>query len=188
MTDMKSTKHLNITLTIFLSLFFQYSWGKSTKTTTTKSVIKNSKTHLEKYRKIKLKLPSNELLETYIATSNEEQTLGLSGIQNQDFLDNEAMLFYYKSDDDRMFWMPDTYFDLDIFFLDSKLNVLAVERDVPFHPGRNSIPKIAMTKQIFCRHVLEIKSKSPLAKKLKPSHQLTWTGPLSQWEIESSIR
>lgn len=185
---MKISKHISILTIVSLSLFCNISWAKTPEKSTTKSVIKSSKDHLQKYKAISLKLSSNEVLKTYIAATNEEQTLGLSGIQDKEFEVNEAMLFYYKNDDDRMFWMPDTYFDLDIFFLDSKFTVLAVERDVPFHPGRSHSPKIPITKQIFCRHVLEIKSKSSLAKKLKPGHRLTWQGPLSQWEIESSIR
>ncbi len=60
--------------------------------------------------------PSRNKLKTYLAISPEQQTRGLSRVQDKDFSDHEAMLFFYTEDSVKSFWMPDTYFDLDIFF------------------------------------------------------------------------
>ena len=62
--------------------------------------------------------------------------------------------------------MPDTWFDLDIFFLDENLTVIALERSLPKHPGRKIPPPIAHTSSHFSRHVLEVKSGTPLSKKI----------------------
>ena len=62
--------------------------------------------------------------------------------------------------------MPDTWFDLDIFFLNENLTVTALERALPHHPGRKMPPPIAQTSSHFCRHVLELKSGTALSKKI----------------------
>ncbi len=139
-------------------------------------------------RDAKMKLPTGEELRVRLAITQAEQTIGLSGTQSKDWADDQAMLFFYAEDGDRMFWMPDTYFDLEIYFLDKDMTVLSVERNVPCHPGRSVPPKIAQTKVHYSRHVLEIKSSSPLAKKIKPGDKLSWQSTPTPWEIESSIR
>jgi uncharacterized membrane protein (UPF0127 family) len=88
--------------------------------------------------------------------------------------------------------MPDTYFDLDIFFLDKDLKILEVQRNVPHYPGRQNPSKIPRTKKVLSAHVLEMKSDSPLAKELKPGQTLKWSAklPLKTYEqvMRASIR
>ena len=122
--------------------------------------------------KIIFELPSGKKALTYVAMSESQKSQGLSGVQDKDFSVNQAMIFYYKEDGVRHFWMPDTYFNLVIFFLDKDFKILNVERDVPHHPGLVEPPKIYRTKGYFTRYVLEMKSSSPLAKNLKPGHKL----------------
>jgi len=114
---------------------------------------------------------SGRLFTVYVAKSRSEQTQGLSGIQDNEFSDQEGMIFYYEKDQPHSFWMPDTYFDLDIFFLTQDLKILAVERSVPFHPGYESPPAIATTRNIYSRHVLELKS-SDISRSLKEGDSL----------------
>jgi uncharacterized membrane protein (UPF0127 family) len=123
---------------------------------------------LKKYSIIELQLPNGSKVMTYVAKSNKQQNQGLSGLRDKNFKDNHAMLFYYKKDGPRNFWMPDTYFNLDIFFLDKDFKVLSVERDIPFHPGTQEPPRIYRTKTHYARHVLEMKSSSALAKSIGP--------------------
>jgi len=125
----------------------------------------------------KLQLASKEQITVALALSAHEQTQGLSGVQAEDFKDNQGMLFVYARDRRRQFWMPDTYFDLDIFFLDKDLQVIDVDRDVPHYIGRDNPAQIPRAKAVFCRHVLEMKADSPLAQKIKIGDQLTWLGP-----------
>lgn len=129
---------------------------------------------LQDYEKRTLILPSGEKIQTFIAQGVKQQVQGLSGVQEKDFTNEMAMLFPGDEDMERKFWMPDTYFNLDIFFLDKDMKVVEIERDVPFHPGRSEPPPIARTKTVYCRHVLEMKSTSALAKKIRLSQILRW--------------
>jgi uncharacterized membrane protein (UPF0127 family) len=120
------------------------------------------------YSKGTLSLPTGEKMTVYIADSDEKQERGLSGIQPENFKNAEAMLFPSDKDRVRQFWMPETFMDLDIFFLTKDYYVLDIERDFPHFPQKGPRSQIPMTRAVFSRHVLEIKSSSPLAKKIKP--------------------
>ena len=121
-----------------------------------------------------LQLPSKEKIRTKIVFTDEDQSRGLSGIASSQFAPDQAMLFFYFHDNYRSFWMPDTYFDLDIFFVDKDLVIIDVQRNVPHHPGRNEPPSIARTRSVKCRHVLELRADSVFAKKLKIGDKLNW--------------
>jgi len=122
-----------------------------------------------------------------IAASEAQKVRGLSGLRKKDFSKNEGMLFYYKSDGLRQFWMPDTYFNLDIIFLDKSFKVVEIDRNVKAHPGRSENIPIARSKTVQCRHVLELRSDSPLAREVQVGHILKWKSSSSISEIESSI-
>jgi uncharacterized membrane protein (UPF0127 family) len=130
---------------------------------------------LKFHDKITLETPNGDKVSTYVAMSERLKTQGLSGVKSNEFTDSQAMIFYYKEDGPRNFWMPDTYFNLEIFYLDKNLKVLSVERNVPHHPGRVEPPKIPRVKSHFSRYVLEMKSSSSLAKKLRPGQTLKVT-------------
>lgn len=119
-------------------------------------------------------LPSGETLITYVAEGEKLQAQGLSGVLPEHFNDDEAMFFVYESEGMRRFWMPDTYFNLDIFFLDQSLRVIDIERNMPAHPGQQEPPKIARSRNIRAWHVLEVRSSSALARKIKIGQQLEW--------------
>jgi len=133
-----------------------------------------------------LKTNQGRELETFIALTDQEQAQGLSGVRPEQFYDDQAMIFPDKKDNYRSFWMPDTYFELDIYFLDEHLKVLAVERNVPFHPGKENLETVARTRQYMCRHVLEIKSASQIAKSIQTGDQLTWVSSPNLEQIISS--
>jgi len=126
-------------------------------------------------RKAELILPSGKKLKIDLALTNREKQQGVSGIQAKDYPDDRGLLFVYWNDEFRRFWMPDTHFDLDIFFLDKNLKIRDVERNVPHHPGWQNPSKIPKTRTIFCAHVLEIKSASLLAKEIEPGDTLRWS-------------
>lgn len=110
---------------------------------------------------------SNDKIKLRLALTPEAQTKGLSGMKPQDFSEDEGMLFVYDKSGPRRFWMPDTYFNLDIYFLDANYKILAAEKNVPFHPGRQEPPLIYQTKTYNAQYVLEMKSSSPISKILK---------------------
>ncbi|MCR9203814.1 MAG: DUF192 domain-containing protein [Halobacteriovoraceae bacterium] len=121
--------------------------------------------NFKEYKTVTLSTNTGRVITAYLARSDQEQTQGLSGIKPDQLADNEAMLFEYEKAGPRSFWMPNTYTNLDIFFLDTNYKVLYVERNVPAHPGmKEPIPR---TKTVFAHHVLELKASSPLSKEIK---------------------
>ena len=139
-------------------------------------------------RKAKIALPSGRLLDITLAITNAEQTQGLSGIQDKDYSPDQGMLFLYKESGPRRFWMPDTYFDLNIIFLDRDLKVVDIESNVPHHPGRSEPPAITRTRSVWAMHVLEVKADSAAAKEIKPGQSLKWLSSPSLQQIVSGIR
>jgi uncharacterized membrane protein (UPF0127 family) len=119
----------------------------------------------------------DEQFTTLLAISPSEQAQGLSGVASADWPQNYSMLFVGEQITPRSFWMPDTYFDLDIFFLDGDLTVIYVAREMPHHPSHQEPPAIARTPVIQAQHVLEIRSSDPLAKKINLGARLQWLGP-----------
>lgn len=116
---------------------------------------------------------NGSLIKAYVARSTKEQTQGLSGVKPEQLKENEAMLFVYPKTGPRSFWMPNTFIDLDIFFLDTEYTIIHVERKVPAHPGMKEPPKIARTPVVMARYVLELASSSPLSKSLQVGQKLS---------------
>ncbi len=139
-------------------------------------------------RKIELVTPSGETIETTLALSPEEQERGLSGTRPGDFDDDEGVLFFYLDEDERHFWMPDTYFDLDLFYLDRDLKITDVVRRLPHYVGRVNPELIPRARGVWARHVLEMKSSSAIAQRLKTGDVLTWKADLSLKDTEAQIR
>lgn len=123
--------------------------------------------HFHSYKKSILTLEGGEKLTIYIAESHKQQELGLSKVKPEQLKDNEGMLFPEKTMKPRMFWMPETYMDLDIFFLNADYYVLDIHRGLKHFPKRYPENQIPRSKTVVSQHVLEIKSSSPLAKKIK---------------------
>lgn len=135
-----------------------------------------------------LELVNGENIKIAIVYSENDQKRGLSGIRSIDFPRNKGMLFYYLDDDYRRFWMPDTYFNLDIYFIDKNFKVLAIERNIDAHPGMITPPEIKKTRTIFCRHVLELRADDPISKKIKIGDVLKWKNTYTIKEFEKNIK
>lgn len=136
----------------------------------------DARSRLEKFEVGTIELPSGKKLKVYVAQSISQQKRGLSGLTPKQFLDNESMLFPGNKNQIRQFWMPETHFDLDIFFLNKDLYVLDVHRSLTHFPHAEPKEKIPLSKAVYSRHVLEVKSSSPLAKEIQPGMLLKWTG------------
>lgn len=93
----------------------------------------------------------------YKVIKDLDQQIGMSG--RKSFPKQQGLLFVYPYSGPKQFWMPDTYFNLDIIFLDQNLKVVAVERNVPSHPGRSeSLKPIYRTKTYLSQYILEIEA------------------------------
>lgn len=132
----------------------------------------SSSLHLLKYQTSVFILPSGEEFKVYIARTPEQQKLGLSKIRSSNFSESEGMLFPAKKMFMRQFWMPETYFDLDIFFMNEDYYIIDIHRGLKHYPKkvRNKTEKarVDISKEVFSQHVLELRSGSSLAKKIVP--------------------
>ncbi len=135
-------------------------------------LIEASSKNLNSSQLTMIELPNKTKLITFILASKKEHKQGLSGILSKHFPNNNAALFLFKKPGIRRFWMRNTYFNLDIIFLNSKFKIIEVQRNMQAHPGKTIDRSIEKTKEIWAHHVLEIKSSSPIAKKLKKGIQL----------------
>jgi uncharacterized membrane protein (UPF0127 family) len=112
-----------------------------------------------------------------LAISESDQQKGFSGMRDDDWPDNNGMLFLFNEDGNRHFWMPDTYFDLDLFYLDKDLKIIDLQYQVPHFIGRWPEDRVPRAKPVWARHVLELKSKSQVGKRLKVGDQLRFESP-----------
>lgn len=149
---------------------------------------RNSRDAQNPLKKVELITPSGESIETTVVITPAEQEQGLSGVKPEDFQDNQGMLFFYLSEDERHFWMPDTYFDLDLFYLDKDLKIIDIVRKLPFYVGRANQDLIPRARGVWCRHTLEMKSTSAIAQKLKIGDVLKWKGAYSHEQTEIEAR
>lgn len=185
----RNTNSLSLTLIILLSIL---SCQKKTENAATeeKLLLTNNTSelpaHLIKMKSARFQTPEGKSLITIMAITHDEQEKGLSGVKPQEWPIDHSMFFASLEDSYRTFWMPDTYFDLDIFFIDKDLKIVGIERKIAHHPGRENLSAIARTKSYLCRHVLEMNSNSSLSLSLNVGDKLSWMEPISLEQTISS--
>ena len=123
---------------------------------------------------------------TRLFITPESRKRGLSGVRFQDFGSQEGALFIFSREAPRFFWMPNTYFDLDIIYLDGNLKIISIARNVPHHPSSKG--KVPHVPSQMAQYVLEIKSKTSLAKKIKEGMRLQFKGSISLEQIKLNTR
>jgi uncharacterized membrane protein (UPF0127 family) len=138
--------------------------------------------------KFHLENPRKNIVDIRLAITREEHAQGLSGIKASNFPVNEGMLFVNEGMAERQFWMPDTYFNLDIIYMDSNLKVVAIEKNAPAHPGMFEPPVIYRAKSYPAQFILETKASSPFSKDLKIGDQLKWMSSTALSEIVLKTR
>lgn len=82
---------------------------------------------LEGYEVINTDVLGREVI-LYVADSIEKQTQGLSGVEKLGL--NEGMIFTYQNEGERVFWMKDMNFPIDILWFDEGNNLVHVEENV----------------------------------------------------------
>ena len=137
---------------------------------------------------LELKSPSGELIKTSLVFTPQDMQQGLSGIKPEQFSENQGMLFFYLEEDEKHFWMPDTYFDLDLIYLDKDLKIVDIIRKLPHYIGRANPELIPRARGVWSRHVLEMKASSALSGKLKIGDQLQWKSRLDLKQSEEQIK
>lgn len=139
-------------------------------------------------RTLELKTPQGDVIKTSLVYLPKDMEQGLSGVKPENFEENQGMFFFYLEDGDKHFWMPDTYFDLDLIFLDKDLKVLDIIRKLPHYIGRNNQEMIPRARGVWSRHVLEMKATSAIAARLKIGDQLVWKSSLTLPQTEEKIK
>ncbi|MDH5580267.1 MAG: DUF192 domain-containing protein [Bdellovibrionales bacterium] len=120
-----------------------------------------------------IQLADGKSIRIKVVYKPDELSRGLSGVSPTEFKEDQGILFFFPQQGPRSFWMPDTYFDLDIIFLDNNLKVLDIVRDVPHHPGfAEPVPRV---RTVYAWHVLEMKASSPLSSQIKVGQKLNWS-------------
>lgn len=127
--------------------------------------------------------PQDKIL-VKLAISDAQQIQGLSGLRDNQWPDDDGLLFV--NDEERLheFWMPDTYFDLDLIYLDKDFKIIELQRSIPHFIGRQPEERIPRAPKVWARHILELKSKSEVAKKLKVGDRLQFQSPRPPRQIE----
>lgn len=131
----------------------------------------------------KLSNPTSQKVTLRLAITRDEHTKGLSGLKPSEFANDTGMLFINPEMGKRQFWMPDTYFNLDIIYLDTNLKIVGIEKNAPAHPGLSEPPEIYRAKIYEAQFILETKANVAFSKKLKVGDKLKWIGPISLSEI-----
>ena len=121
-----------------------------------------------------IELPDGRIINAQLALTRQDKLSGLSGVQNEEFGPQDAILFLFPRVEPRSVWAPDTYFDLDIIFLDNNLAVVDIERNLPAHPGRKTTPPIPKSKTVRTRHIMEMRADSDYAKHISKGMKLKW--------------
>lgn len=136
---------------------------------------------------VELKTPSGDVIRTSIAYKPDDQQQGLSGVRSEDFATDEGKLFFYFSEATRTFWMPNTFFALDVFYLDENLEIDRIVRDLPFYQGTSN-EDIPRAPAVNSRHVLEMKADSEIANEINVGDSLDWQSSVSLENIEDLMR
>jgi uncharacterized membrane protein (UPF0127 family) len=139
-------------------------------------------------KSIEVQTPAGDTVKTTLVYTPKEMEQGLSGVKPEDFSDDEGMLFFYLNEQEMHFWMPDTYFDLDLIFLDKNLKILDIVRKLPHYIGRANSELIPRSRGVWSRYVLEMKASSPISAKLKIGDKLIWKSSLNLEETDTQIK
>lgn len=122
--------------------------------------------------------PDGHIVDASIAYKSADQQQGLSGVKPENFNDSMGKLFMYSKEASRVFWMPDTYFALDIICLDENLVIKEIVWALPAYSG-NVNSEIPRAPAVTSRHVLEMKAGSPISASLRIGDKLQWNSSLS---------
>ena len=112
-----------------------------------------------------------------LAVTGEERTQGLSG--RPSLAVDRGMLFVYKEDNPRTFWMPDMHFPLDMVWIRSDCTVAGVTADVPnpaLDTPRDQLPRYPSTDPV--RFILEINAGQAGAQGIVPGAPVQFAGQI----------
>lgn len=114
-----------------------------------------------------LEVGDNDRIPLRVARSEDELTQGVSGVLDFEMPLSLGVYFDFGNMGKRTMWMPNTYFDLDLYCFDERGKLTDRILGLKKHPGHSEPPKIPVGKTMRCRSILELKVGHPWSKRLK---------------------
>lgn len=121
---------------------------------------------------VKIVLPDGFTVKAELAITPQEAEKGL--MFRTELPEGTGMLFIFKEDDSRYFWMKNTLIDLDIIFITSDKKIFSYEENVPhsyIYTPDNQVAKASG----FGQYVLELPAGSVKKHKITDGSQLEFT-------------
>ncbi|MCX5791192.1 MAG: DUF192 domain-containing protein [Elusimicrobia bacterium] len=116
---------------------------------------------------VSLTMPDGSVVEAELALTPQTQERGL--MFRETLPDNAGMLFVFKEDGPRTFWMKSTYISLDIVFLDGNMKVRNIFHRVP--RSNPEQPEIEVARvSAPAKFVLELAAGKAKKCRLKPDY------------------
>jgi uncharacterized membrane protein (UPF0127 family) len=174
-------------LTLFIACGSNNSSNNSSKPSTEEAPTTQTPETKDPLKYVELISPDKQTIRSSIASTSAEQTKGLQGVRDSQFAEDEGKLFFYLKESARTFWMPNTYFNLDLIYLDQNMKITDIVWNLLHYTGSvdSQIPRAPT---ITSRHVLEMKAGSPISSTLKIGDSLKWKSPLTLQQTELKIR
>lgn len=88
--------------------------------------------------------------------------------------ENEGMIFVFNQDKEQVFWMKNTFIDLDMVFIDSNKTVTGVEAQVPHSYTYTPDNEVAYALG-YGQYVLELAAQTAQKHQVIPGAQLSFT-------------
>ncbi len=124
-----------------------------------------------------LVLPDGFRVRAELALTREEHSRGL--MFRKELKKDRGMLFVFKDDGEKSFWMKNTFVELDIVFLDKDLQVMKVfHRVVPSRPGQGDLEVSRVSAPAL--YVLELAGGTSRRHGLKPGSRIKGSFPPKQ--------
>lgn len=107
-----------------------------------------------------------------VARTPQQLTQGVSGILDFEMPRELGVLFDFDSNEKaaeqtRNMWMPNTYFDLDLYCFNKQGVLTDSIAALKKHPGYQEPPTIPRAKPMYCHRILELKTGHPYGSFLK---------------------
>lgn len=122
----------------------------------------------------KVILPDGFAIDVKLAVSENEKALGLMFVS--ELPDNKGMFFINDYDQETPFWMKNCLINLDIIFLDDKLTVVDIARNVP--PCESEPCPYYFSSKPY-RYVLEVRGDLSKEHNLNPQDKIVTIGFLT---------
>ncbi len=117
-------------------------------------------------------LPNGNVIKAELVQTPAEREKGL--MYRKSLADNQGMLFVFEDEDFRMFWMKNTFIDLDFLFISSDKVVKNIYQNVPRSYEYTPDENVARTFGI-AQYILEIPAGQIKKQNLKVGDKLEFT-------------